>query len=125
MSFETYISINNTEKTKLFSRIYNLNDSFTNIMLQQNNYIKAYGTYYDYDSNFDENKITIIYPIIITFNINKGITFSKKISLINLCKTFILCCKRHNYNLSLDNINKICCYLISDYIIYLSIYNNL
>ena len=90
-------------------------------MLEKNNSIQKYGTYYDYEHNSDENQITIINPIIITFNTIKGLKFSKQISLKNLCKTFILCCKRINCKLSQDNIDQICYYLISDYFVYLSL----
>tara|TARA_Y100000389_G_C17424512_1_gene498737 strand:- start:265 stop:693 length:429 start_codon:yes stop_codon:yes gene_type:complete len=111
-----YLLLEPYEKKRLDTRICGFSDRNTTVILEDySNSIQKFGTY------SDNNNITILNPIIINMNISSAIKYSKKISLINLCKTFLLCCNRNKYKLSIDITDQICSYLLNDYICYLSL----
>ena len=117
MPFDNYyLLLDSNEQKKMASRICGFSDRNVEYMLDEySDSIQKFGTYND------NNDIVLLNPIIIKMDVANAIIYSKKISKINLCKTFLLCCNRNEYKLSRDNTDKICSYLIKDYIPYLSI----
>ena len=82
--------------------------------------IEKYGNYNpNLPSNIDS--FTINNPFIKKCNISEAFKFSKKISLKNLCKEFLLCAKRNDCKLNIlqnDNLNFIVSFLLKDYMLY-------
>ena len=113
---EYYLLLDSSEQKKLSSRICGFSDRNVEFMMEEySDSIEKFGTYND------NNEIVLLNPIIIKMDVSTAIKYSKKICLLNLCKTFLLCCNRNKYKLSKDNTDKICSHLIKDYIPYLSV----
>lgn len=119
MQFYDYLNFtSDDEYRKLHPRICGFADRCTDNVLEEYEDIERFGTYFD-----NNQSVTLIYPIIKTIDITTLFKFSENISYINLCKTFILCCKRKKINLTQDNIEYICKFLLENYINYLTLLN--
>ena len=82
--------------------------------------IEKYGNYNPkFHSNI--NSFTINNPLLKKCNISEAFKFSKKISLKNLCKEFLLCAKRKETKLSIlqdDTLKYIVKLLLKEYMLY-------